>query len=222
MIAGKTDLNAQLARVAKEPFYVVPHSQHQVEEVISSCVDLYWERRRYGEPWEDYAAPPELFDPSETGPDMEAKSKQAFKKFLFNLTGDILRDTFNEEESDHQDDDLIWQKPHRLVKRKFYRGIKPPSTIDEVRPIVEENVLKLLGLKTDPAQAQLNKWSSRKRRDHVDKVLLKELREEEPEWINYGEDELTVKNQIADSIFESLLTETAGVMMNILESRNSH
>ena len=184
--------------------------------MVKSCVDLFWERRRYGEPWEDFSAPLELFASSETNDDMEGKSRHAFKSFVFDLTGDILRDTYREEEVD-SDDDLVWQKTRRLVKRRFYRGSSPPLTVDAVRPIVEENVLRLLGhTEEQPSNSRFNKWSSRKKRDHVDKVLLKELREEEPEWVNYAEDELTVKYQIADSIFESLLNETAQMLTDIM------
>ena len=58
------------------------------------------------------------------------------------------------------------------------------------------------------------KWGSRKKKDDVDQILIAELREEEPDWVNYDDDELAVKMQLADAIFESLLAETGRVMMD--------
>ena len=68
------------------------------------------------------------------------------------------------------------------------------------------------------------KWLSRKKKDRVDHILIQELREEEPMWVSYEEDELLVKMQLADAIFDSLLSETGKIMMDVhenLASRNS-
>ena len=53
----------------------------------------------------------------------------------------------------------------------------------------------------------------------MDSTLIKELREEEPGWVDYTEDEVQVKIRTADAILDSLLTETIQVLMNIEQKR---
>lgn len=48
---------------------------------------------------------------------------------------------------------------------------------------------------------------------------VQELHEEEAQWVNYDEDELFVKLQLADSIFDALLKDTANAFTLISEKR---
>lgn len=48
---------------------------------------------------------------------------------------------------------------------------------------------------------------------------VQELHEEEAQWVNYDEDELFVKMQLADSIFDSLLKDTVNVLTLISDKR---
>lgn len=48
---------------------------------------------------------------------------------------------------------------------------------------------------------------------------VQELHEEESLWVNYDEDELYVKMQLADGIFDSLIKDTAEVITQIQEKR---
>lgn len=48
---------------------------------------------------------------------------------------------------------------------------------------------------------------------------VQELQEEEAQWVNYDEDELSVKMQLADSIFDALLKDTAETFTRIFEKR---
>ena len=50
---------------------------------------------------------------------------------------------------------------------------------------------------------------------------VQELHEEEAQWVNYDEDELFVKMQLADSIFDMLLKDTADVLTQIHEQRSA-
>ena len=56
------------------------------------------------------------------------------------------------------------------------------------------------------------------KKDFVDAILIQELREEEPSWIDYDDDELAVKFQVADSILDSLLSETV-MVVNAVQMR---
>lgn len=48
---------------------------------------------------------------------------------------------------------------------------------------------------------------------------VQELHEEEAQWVNYDEDELCVKMQLADGIFEALIRDTVDVLNQINEKQ---
>lgn len=48
------------------------------------------------------------------------------------------------------------------------------------------------------------KWS-RKKRDQVDEILIRECQDEEQEWVDFTLEENSVKNQLADSIIDKVL-----------------
>lgn len=50
-------------------------------------------------------------------------------------------------------------------------------------------------------------------------VQVQELHEEEAQWVNYDEDELCVKMQLADGIFEALIKDTIDVLNQISEKQ---
>ena len=56
--------------------------------------------------------------------------------------------------------------------------------------------------------------------DFVDSILIRELREDEPSWVDYSQEEKQVKERVADSIMDMLLTETAEIFDSI-ENKNS-
>lgn len=49
---------------------------------------------------------------------------------------------------------------------------------------------------------------------------MQELHEEETQWVNYDEDELFVKMQLADGIFEALIRDTIQVLQSIQSKKN--
>ena len=55
--------------------------------------------------------------------------------------------------------------------------------------------------------------------DFVDQILIRELRGEEPGWVDYSKDEVIVKEKAADALLESLIDETVGVLRDITEKR---
>ena len=57
---------------------------------------------------------------------------------------------------------------------------------------------------------QLTKWSQKKR-DRVDEILIKELQMEEKLWTNFSQEEVQVKHQTADAIWELLMNETVAL-----------
>ena len=51
------------------------------------------------------------------------------------------------------------------------------------------------------------RWSH-KRRDRVDQVLVRELHGEESTWIDYEVDEIQVKDELSNTLLDSLISDT--------------
>ena len=58
--------------------------------------------------------------------------------------------------------------------------------------------------------------------DFVDSILIRELSQEEPGWLEYGQDETTVKLKVEDGILDSLLSENVGIMDAIYQNKRGH
>lgn len=104
-------------------------------------------------------------------------------------------------------------KPRR--KHRLHRGLQPLVHEEDFLPVVQQQVLNLVGLgDARPSLDRVRRKTPLKvgKKDFVDAILIQELREEEPLWVDYDEDELAVKFQVADAIFESLLSETVMVL----------
>lgn len=205
---------SELKRLLEETFYAVPHKKEEIKDLVSIAVDEFWKRRRYGESMDGVQAPDSFFTPEDAQQDMENKSHRVFKKLLFDLTGEIIRDVYKDEDNEHPPP---WTKIKRK-QQKYFRGISLPTTIDVLKPIVQEVVIDILGL-NGSRKADCNKWNIRKKKDNVDSILVQELREEEPQWVDYDNDELAVKMQLTDSILDSLLADTVQTMNKIYRNK---
>ena len=179
-------------------------------------MDVYWQRRRYGEPYDGFEPPESFFlsDEKEEGDSIENKSKRVYKKLLFDMTGEIIREVYKDENIETPP---AWQKPKQR-RQKYFRGASPPTEVELLKPIVQKAVIDTLGL-NGSRKADKNKWSVRKKKDHVDNILVQELKEEEPQWVNYDDDEVAVKMQLTETIFDTLLTDTVHVISKIYRRR---
>ncbi|XP_021341745.1 centrosome-associated protein 350-like isoform X1 [Mizuhopecten yessoensis] len=206
--------NLDFQQIQEEVFFAVPHERHEIEEVVSSAVDVFWNQRRYGESLEGLEPPDTYYSTEDNNNDVDSKSRRVFEKLLFDSTGDIIRDIYKEED---QDTTCAWKQTKR-TRQKYYRGANPPTTIDVLKPIVQKAVIEILGL-NGSRKVDKNRWSVRKKKDHVDNILVEELREEEPDWVNYDDDETAVKMQLTEAIFETLLTDTVQTMNKIYRKK---
>lgn len=85
-------------------------------------------------------------------------------------------------------------------------------TKEDLLEEVEKEAKIYLGVEERECRENLIIRWSRKRRDHVDEILVKESQEEEWEWTDYSEEENIIKNRIADAIIqESLASATAAI-----------
>ncbi|XP_015255063.1 PREDICTED: centrosome-associated protein 350 isoform X1 [Cyprinodon variegatus] len=212
-------------KLPEQPAMIVPHSATEVEKMVHSATQEIWEAFGLGKEGalilEQLSKPTpslEYLGKESSSQDQDALSIISYKKAVFDLTWELLKEIFAE---DPNTDQPQWVKP-RQVKSSFIHRVKTAGDINKIQEFVTEEVLKLYGLKQD--QSQKTDWQKmlkfgRKKRDRVDHILAQELHEEEAQWVNYDEDELCVKLQLADSIFQTLLKDTANTFTLISDKR---
>lgn len=77
----------------------------------------------------------------------------------------------------------------------------------------------LFGFRKKVAKENLIIRWSRKKRDHVDELLVREAQEEEHEWTNYEFDEITVKNQVTVALLNNLLNNTTAALSKAFKTK---
>uniref|UniRef100_A0A8C1RXG5 Centrosomal protein 350 n=1 Tax=Cyprinus carpio TaxID=7962 RepID=A0A8C1RXG5_CYPCA len=204
----------------EEPAMIVPHTVQEVEKLVIAATQEIWKSCKLGHGRPSLTGVPKpqpsniFLEGDSKANDLEAQCQQSYKLAVFDLSWEVIQDIYAE---DPKVDQPQWMKPRRLNSNYFHR-LKCPNDITTVQEFVTTEVLKLCGLKKE--QNQKTDWQKmikfgRKKRDRVDHILVQELHEEESQWVNYDEDELFVKMQLADGIFDTLLKDTADVLTQI-------
>lgn len=148
---------------------------------------------------------------------LDEASTQLYQELIFDVTKSLLYDI-----KDFRDLQLKrrpkWMKIPRKTFSKFTRRTHALSE-EDLREVLAHHVCSSLDLISGrPSLEQLKRRLplNLSKKDYVDAVLVDELREEEAQWVNYDEDELRVKYQLADSILESLINETVQILSAVL------
>ncbi|KTG01925.1 hypothetical protein cypCar_00004095 [Cyprinus carpio] len=215
----RPELPVQLKQ-PEEPAMIVPHTVQEVEKLVIAATQEIWKSCKLGHGRPSLTGVPKpqpsniFLEGDSKANDLEAQCQQSYKLAVFDLSWEVIQDIYAE---DPKVDQPQWMKPRRLNSNYFHR-LKCPNDITTVQEFVTTEVLKLCGLKKE--QNQKTDWQKmikfgRKKRDRVDHILVQELHEEESQWVNYDEDELFVKMQLADGIFDTLLKDTADVLTQI-------
>ncbi|XP_068599507.1 centrosome-associated protein 350 [Brachionichthys hirsutus] len=212
-------------KLPEQPAMVVPHSTTEVEKLVHAATQEIWESCGLGREGAVIPAHLPVPKPSQeylgkeaSSHDQEALCIRSYRKAVYDLTWEILQEIFVDVPTADQPQ---WLKPRR-VKSSPYNRVKTPGDVSEIKEFIAAEILKLYGLRKD--QTQKTDWQKmlkfgRKKRDRVDHILVQELHEEETQWVYYDEDELFVKMQLADSIFDSLLKDTANMLTVIYDNR---
>jgi hypothetical protein len=144
--------------------------------------------------------------------DIKSSNRRIFKKLVFDLVKDIVKEACG---STRETPCAPWEWPAFSHKRS-----KPlPRSKEMLQDMVLKQVLVLFGFAPKAYKEKLVIRWSRKKRDYVDEILMKESHEEESAWTNYDEDEVTVKNEITLGILDSLLDETVQVILDIRKTK---
>ncbi|XP_031451473.1 centrosome-associated protein 350 isoform X3 [Phasianus colchicus] len=196
-----------------EELLAVPHTAAEVESLVHAAAEELWKLKELGHDLESFSLHTD-FSSTIKEQDTDSINKQVYKKVVFDLTREIFGEIFAEDPNLNQP---IWMKPCRIASA-YFRRVKDPNDLDEIKNFIAAEVLKLFSLKKEPNNK--TDWQKmmkfgRKKRDRVDHILVQELHEEEAQWVNYDEDELCVKMQLADGIFETLIRDTVEVLNQI-------
>ncbi|XP_006876488.1 PREDICTED: centrosome-associated protein 350 [Chrysochloris asiatica] len=201
-----------------ETLLAVPHTAEEVEILVYNAAEELWKWKELGHDLHSISIPTKLLACVSNGQDIESTSKRVYKQAVFDLTKEIFVEIFAEDPNVNQP---VWMKPCR-INSNYFRRVKNPNDLDEIKNFIATEVLKLFSLKKESNHK--TDWQKmmkfgRKKRDRVDHILVQELHEEEAQWVNYDEDELCVKMQLADGIFETLIRDTIDVLNQISEKQ---
>ncbi|NWV32481.1 CE350 protein, partial [Grantiella picta] len=204
------------AKPSEEPL-AVPHTAVEVEGMVHAAAEELWKLKELGHDLQSCSLKTGLSGTLQEQ-DTDTINKQVYRKVVFDLTREIFGEIFAEDPNLNQP---IWMKPCRIASA-YFRRVKDPNDLDEIKNFIAAEVLKLFSLRKEPNHK--TDWQKmmkfgRKKRDRVDHILVQELHEEEAQWVNYDEDELCVKMQLADGIFEALIRDTVDVLNQINEKQ---
>lgn len=139
---------------------------------------------------------------------------QVYKKFLFDLVKQIFMNVVNSNYSNEKDTPP-WERTACRVKRL----ILPKMTEDFLSKLVSKKARILFGFEPSHIKENMIIQWSRKKRDRVDELLVRESQEEELEWTDYSKCEVAVKNNVAISIFDSILDDTVEALMRVFQNK---
>ena len=192
------------------PMLAVPHSIQELTPMVNASVDALLEQRRLERPLKD-CIPQAQFFAGETENDLECVSIQSYRHLVFDLTKEVFIDTISQNEPATRPP---WAKAKWKSGQKLSRHFKRWKSDDEIRAAVLERVTNLIGLGAPRAtMATIPRKTPVRgnKKDNVDAILIEELRQEEPLWTDYEEDETNMKFQVADAILNMMLEDTARV-----------
>ncbi|XP_076263015.1 uncharacterized protein LOC143198003 isoform X3 [Rhynchophorus ferrugineus] len=138
-------------------------------------------------------------------------------KYVFNLCKDIAIDHYGQFLDETPGPS--WMRPE---ERSFSFEQKPLDG-NGLQQLMNKKLLELFGFQKQEVRREnaIMKWS-RKKRDHVDEVLIREMQAEEKSWTNTEKDELLVKNRITNEIMDLLLRDTVQVLKKTISLKNEN
>lgn len=150
---------------------------------------------------------------------MEQRSREVYQRLVFDLASQALSEVDRNSSSASDALTQPWLQPRLRVQPYL------PSTLADAKPQIGDTVLRWLGLSTSGKSPGAMGRHGRGRGvrsgrvDRVDELLQAELHQDDAEWSDYTNDELFVKMQLADVLFDMLLGETASILNNINRQR---
>ncbi|KAL5483870.1 hypothetical protein EMCRGX_G020288 [Ephydatia muelleri] len=171
-------------------------------------------------PTDVYQCPQELhaklYNAGELGEE-EVRCRQHYVDLVYNVAMEMIKELHPK-----QVPEPVWSHGCTKGGKLVTKDLKLPAELTLLQNKVYATLTK--GQKP-PTLSGIKFLSGMKRPggreiDFVDALLIKELRDEEPSWTDYSQDETQVKIALADSILDNLINETVGVLITIEGRRN--
>jgi len=190
------------------PKVVVPTSKEDVSKLLAKFVKVLHEARENFMDITQVEFTENFVDLAEDLTDKEKESVVKYHKMLYAVTVEKIVDIYRCEK---QEQNPPWMQPLPLAKLRFLT----PKSVSALTERVQKEVCSDLRLMSRVTrESLLVRWAGKKR-DRVDEILVRELQEEEAVWTDYTLDEVVVKDQMTDTILDSLVQDTAIVFSNI-------
>ncbi|KAJ8951340.1 hypothetical protein NQ318_009274 [Aromia moschata] len=133
-------------------------------------------------------------------------------KFVFDICKEATKAHYKQFEKEKC---VSWLQ----VRKRPQLAVVKPLDAGGLERHLNKTLRELFGYeKPNRRENAIIKWS-RKKRNHVDEILVMESQAEESQWTSYEKDELLVMNEVTNEIMNMLLKETGDVFSQILSKR---
>ncbi|XP_010866981.2 centrosome-associated protein 350 [Esox lucius] len=142
---------------------------------------------------------------------IDEESVKAYGRIMYEFISEILHEVL----ADHFGiTRSMWQTENILSSLQSSR-----ISLTDLKVAVKSEMQKELNLEQTDLQMKerfltLCKYRSAKR-DRVDYILTQELHREELQWVDYSDDQITVKMKLTEEIFHFLLDDTISILKHI-------
>ena len=186
-----------------------PSTEADITAVMTRAVKILTDEMNSGKEISTVEAPSDFFGAE------DSKSVKCYKVFLLDLTKHIISDVLDVEKDEEK---LPWMKTNERLSKFKCKRIE--RTFESLNDYVIKKVLVLFGFRQKVGKESLIVRWSRKKRDHVDELLVSESQEEESQWTRYDKDQVTVKNEVTTAILDTLIDDTVQVLVSIFNKKN--
>jgi len=187
---------------------VVPSRKEDVFDIIAAFVESIVDAKHNRHDMSQLCFDPANVVIPEDYSEREQESCLKYHSMLFSVTLEKIKEIYKWESMEQNPP---WMQQLPLSQKRYLIPKSLNALIEKVQTEVGSD-LKLT--KKFGKENLLVRWAGKKR-DRVDEILVRELQEEEALWVDYGEDEVEVKEQMAEIILEELITDTARVFTEI-------
>ncbi|NXY83101.1 CE350 protein, partial [Alcedo cyanopectus] len=168
-VLPKAELQKVPTKPCEEPL-AVPQTAVEVEGMVHAAAEELWKLKELGHDIQSCSLHADLGSTLKKQ-DTDTINTQVYKKVVFDLTREIFGEIFAEDPNLNQP---IWMKPCRITST-YFRRVKDPNDLDEIKSFIAAEVLKLFSLRKEPNHR--TDWQKmmkfgRKKRDRVDHILV--------------------------------------------------
>jgi centrosomal protein CEP350 len=144
--------------------------------------------------------PDSFFGPRELTDDPDSVVRRCYVEMLFDLAKETAVERLTA--------DNVAQRPSYMKpKLVTHRPWLVPKTLDELKSAVSRVGLRHLGFESAHTRDRFVVEWTKKRKDKVDRILVRELQSEESAWTDFEEEEVLIKNKLTNSLFDCLVGE---------------